>query len=319
MRKIFIIFTLVALFVPCFALAEPDLEAYKQRMEQAAAKSKAGELTSALVDYLEIRVSYAGPEVDYSLGRMYQRLYQCTQAQHYYTQLMMAYDLANNHPIYQRAIEGYDQIAACQSWGTVQVTCTGADDASWIEIDGEKLGQCWGRPYHLPAGEHVFALKSASGKQVEKKLSVADQTKETLTLELPKDVAVKTKEIKVTEEYILKERFAPELYWGLIVGGTAVMGVGGVFAALAYKDMVDVQKFEDRQNKERAQKARDGVKLNKILTYSALGVGGALAASGITLAIISALSDKERVAVNNTTAYIAPSPDGVMLGFGMQF
>ncbi|MFA5625085.1 MAG: hypothetical protein WC966_08545 [Bradymonadales bacterium] len=318
MRKVTLILGIFFILCSTTVYAQADLEVFKKRMELAAEKTKAGDLKLALVDYLEIRATYTGPEIDYSLGRIYQRLHQCNEAQYYYSQLMVAYDLALEHPIYQRAVEGYDIIAACQNWGRVTIDCAGYTDEAWVEVDGEKIGRCWERAYSLPAGEHHFVLKDADGRVAEERIVLKDGSKETLRLELKKDVEEVIVERMTETIYREQDRFAPELYWGLMLGGTAVMGVGGVFAALAYKDMVDVQKYEDRQNAERAKKARDGVKLNKILMYTSLGVGGALAVSGITIAIINALSEKTIIS-ESTTTFLSPVDGGLLMGFGMNF
>ena len=50
-----------------------DLEVFKTRMAEAAEMTKK-DMSEALLKYLEIRADFAGPEVDYSLGRVYQRL-----------------------------------------------------------------------------------------------------------------------------------------------------------------------------------------------------------------------------------------------------
>ena len=100
-----------------------DIEDFKARMARAAAMTKE-DLNEALLQYLEIRVQYAGPEVDYSLGRAYQRLNQCVEAQDYYTKVMIDYNLAQDNVLYTRSVSNYDTIADCKSWQKVYLTCT---------------------------------------------------------------------------------------------------------------------------------------------------------------------------------------------------
>ena len=64
----------------------------------------------------------------------------------------------------------------------------------------------------------------------------------------------------------------------------------------------------------------DKVKAMNIATYTLVGIGGAMAVSGAVLAILNALSDRERVEVtSDVNAYAASSVDGVSLGFSMNF
>ena len=146
-----------------------DMEEFKTRMGTAAAATKV-DMNEALRQYLEIRIQYAGPEVDYSLGRAYQRMNQCSEAQYYFTQVMVAYDLPETNPIYKRAVNAYDEIADCESWQKVMVECS-VPVGGHAVIDGEQLSECWDRAYSFKDGEHVIELVDKDGKKIEKKVS----------------------------------------------------------------------------------------------------------------------------------------------------
>ena len=55
------------------AFAQEEVEDFKVRMADAAAMAKQ-DISEALRQYLELRVQFQGPQIDYSLGRAYQRL-----------------------------------------------------------------------------------------------------------------------------------------------------------------------------------------------------------------------------------------------------
>ncbi len=313
-----------------------DMEDFKARMAQASEMTKSN-MSEALRLYLETRIQYAGPEIDYSLGRTYQRLYQCSQAQQYYIQVMVNYDLGPDNPIYSRAVSDYDTIADCESWQQVTISCTKASD-DILSIDDQKMTECWDRPYSLPDGEHEIKLISAKGPEKSLKFTakagsapqhleiafpLADEEEKTPTLEQCAAIIPRTKIV----EY--KERFNPYLYWGLIAGGLAFVAGGAGFGAWANSALVDVQKYDDMyiitndlKAKSKADDARDTVKVANALMYSAIGIGGAAAITGATLAILSAISPKVAVETyqqNDVSAFVAPSNEGLMLGLGMTF
>ncbi len=308
-----------------------DMEAFKTRMGQAAAATKV-DLNEALRQYLEIRIEYAGPEVDYSLGRAYQRMNQCAQAQHYYTQVMVAYDLPDKNPVYQRAVNAFDEIAACAAWQKVTLECA-IPVGGYVMIDGERHSECWNRPYSMSDGEHTFALIAKDGKKVEKKIkTTAGADPATVTLAFPEKLKSVEKVVEKEVAYIEKDKFNPALYWGLIAGGAAIVAVGGFMNGYAGQAKIQEQIYADAYAisttdaaKEYYQKKRDDthnkvVQRNTIM-YSLIGAGSAVALTGAILAIVNAVSDKERVAVGDGgfQAFVAPSSDGVALGLGMAF
>lgn len=312
-----------------------DIEEFKTLMADAAAMTKV-DMTEALRQYLEIRVRYAGPEVDYSVGRIYQRLNQCTEAQRYYTQVMVAYDLAEDNPIYKRSVDAYDKIAQCESWQRVKITCE-IPPQGYVTIDGERLSTCWDRAYAFSDGEHEFVLYDAKGNKVEKKITTKTGNEpQNVHLAFPPKKVEVERVVEVERTFVEKERFHPALYWGLIAGGAAVVAVGGFLSGAAgsarvdeqyYADLVEVYSMKNSANDELADKydkkrkdANDKVKAMNIATYTLVGIGGAMAVSGAVLAILNALSDRERVEVtSDVNAYVAPSVDGVSLGFSMNF
>jgi hypothetical protein len=50
-----------------------------------------------------------------------------------------------------------------------------------------------------------------------------------------------------------------------------------------------------------------------------LGIGGGIAVTGIALAIVSAVSDKELVEMENVNAFVTPTDSGISMGFGVKF
>lgn len=314
-----------ALSFVCSTAAAQDMEAFKTRMNETAAVAKV-DLNAALLSYLELRTKYAGPEIDYSLGRTYQRLYQCKEAQNYLTQVMVSYELPDAHPVYQRAVKDFDAIAACDSWQKVRVE-SDIPAGGYVMIDDEKMSSFGDREYSLPPGEHVFKLFSRDGKSVEVKFTAENSGKtETISLSFPPEKVEVENVVAVEHNYYYQERFHPALYWGLIAGGVAVVAVGGFMSGIANSAYADEQKYADRyavlkneSDKKKANDARDKVKNVNIAMYTLIGVGAAAAVTGAALAIVSAVSEKERIEDNSFNAYVTPSPDGVSLGLGFQF
>ena len=303
-----------------------DMEEFKTRMADAAAMTKV-DLGEALRQYLELRVQFAGPEVDYSLGRAYQRLNQCTYAQHYYTEVMVAYNLPEKNPIYQRAVKAYDEIASCSEWQKVYLDCE-IPAGGYVLIDGDRVAACWERAYSLSPGDHVFKLVDAKGKTKEVKHKAVNGSKEK-RIHIAFDVEQVEIEKVVKEEhtFMLKEKFNPHLYWGLIGGGLALVAGGFGFLAMAHNAKLDEQDYamqiatlgdsEDLASKQK--KANDKVKIGNALMGTFVGLGAATAAAGATLAILSYVAGKERVEVTDTTAYVTPFEDGVAVGVHFNF
>lgn len=306
------------------SLQAQDMEDFKQRMADAAAMTKK-DLGEALRQYLEIRILYAGPQVDYSLGRSYQRLYQCENAQYYFTQVMVAYDLPANDAIYTRAVKDYDAIATCDAWQKVYLTCA-IPAGGYVMIDDERVSECWDRPFSLPDGEHTFRLVAADGTEhVIKHTAQSGAEDATINLTMPAEKVVEEKIVEITKSVEYKDRFHPALYWGLISGGVLFLAGSGWFSAMANHALIDVQRWDDtyvitndETAKKKADDARDKVKLGNTLLYTSLGIGGALAITGVTLAIVNAISPKE-VVESDISANITPFDGGVMMGLGLKF
>ena len=313
-----------------FAQTEED---FRTRMAEVAPIVKT-DLSEALHRYLEIRAVYGGRQIDYALGRTYQKLYQCENAQYYYTQVMVAYNLSPDDPVYARAVSDYDTIAACDSWQKVQLKCT-VSAGDIIMIDESKFSECWNRPFALPDGDHTIKIVSPDGREQAVEittLSGADDMTVELSIPVEPEKIPPSKEEcadftpePVNVEY--RERFHPALYWGLIAGGALFLGGSGWFSAMANNALVDVQKYEDRYSvlgdesyKKKANDARDKVDLGNILMYTSIGVGSALAATGIALAIVSAISPKEKIETGgDVSAFVTPANGGAIAGFGLTF
>lgn len=324
----------------CTDASAQNMEDFKARMSAAATYMKE-DATEALRQYLEIRVQYAGPEVDYSLGRAYQRLYQCHDAQHYYTQVMIAYELQDTNPIYKRATQAYDEIAPCASWQKVRLTCD-MPAGGYVMLNDERIGSCWDRSFSLPDGEHVFKLVAPGGKTKEVKFK-AQQGKPDAQVDLKLDInRVEVERIvEVEKAYVYEEKFSPVLYWSLIAGGLALAGVGAGMTGLANAGKFDAEKAlmtyyrdlnalkdEDKKKQEAVLKktyeeARDKASskesLGNALMYTFIGVGAATAVTGAVFAIMNLFGEKELVEVEKLNAYVSPTDSGVSMGFSMRF
>lgn len=315
----------------CTEAAAQDMEDFKTRMAAAAAMMKE-DASEALRQYLEIRVQYAGPEVDYSLGRAYQRLYQCEDSQHYYTQVMVAYELPDSNPIFKRATVAFDEIAPCAAWQKVKLTCA-MPAGGYVMVNNEKMSSCWDRPFSLPDGEHTFKLVGPDGETKEIKFNAQiGQPDAQIELALEAETVEVERVVEVEKAYYYKEKFHPALYWGLIAGGIAVAGVSGIFYGMANSARADEQKYADLyalhgdpvsesdiDYQAKATAANDDVKLNNILTYTMLGIGSGIAVTGIALAIVSAVSDKELIETENVNAFVTPTDSGMSVGIGVRF
>lgn len=306
-----------------------EIAEFKTRMADAAAMTKQ-DLSEALRQYLEIRAQYSGPEVDYSLGRAYQRMNQCSDAQFYYTQVMINYNLPESNPIYQRAVKDFDAISDCNSWQKFYLECE-IPAGGHVLMDDERINTCWKRPYSLSPGEHKFVLVDASGKQeVVTVKAVNSKPDEHVKLAFKRVEKVEVeKRVEVAKTYELKDKFHPALYWGLMVGGAALIAGGGFFSAYANHAYAEETEYaykhalldtpENNTYQKKADDAHANVKLGNALMYSFIGVGGAAVATGVALAIVNAVSEKERVEVGDVNAYAAPIQDGVAMGIHLNF
>ena len=306
------------------AMAQADNDVFART--SAAAEMTKKDLAEALRQYLEIRIEYAGAEIDYSIGRTYERLFQCSSTQKYYTAVMVNYNLTTGNPIFDRAVKNYDNVAMCDTWQKVYLDCS-IPEGGTVMIDNERIGQCWDRPYSLPDGEHVFKLIKKSGEEHVVKFTAKSGAPDAhVNVAFPAERVEVEKIVERVENYEYRERFHPALYWGLISGGVLFLGGSGWFSAMANNALVDVQKYEDRYAvlqdeswKKKANDARDKVDLGNALMYTSLGVGGALAVTGVALAIVSHMSPKEKVDLDNVNAYVAPNDGGMMAGVGLTF
>lgn len=303
-----------------------DLEVFKQKMSEAANMTKQ-DMDEALRMYLEIRTEYGGPEVDYSLGRAYQRLNQCTQAKKFYT-AVMTYQLDEKHPIFQRAVKAFDEIAMCDTWQKYYLDCE-IPEGGHVLMDDERMNACWNRAFYMSPGDHTFKLVDKSGKSVEKKITAkVGGSDQHVKLVFPQEKKVVEKTIEVSHEYVLKDKFAPELYWGLIAGGAVFIAGGGFFLGMANNAYAEEQKYadlyavtNDESAKDKASDAHSKVKTGNALMGTFVGIGAAAVASGIGLLVWNMLSDKERVEVsgNDVSAFVTPTLDGVSMGVGLTF
>ena len=306
-----------------------DREDYAARMSQAKAAMKT-DMNEALRQYLETRALYAGVEIDFGLGRAYQRMYQCADAKAYYTRVMVEYDLPESHTVYQRAVSAFDEISACENWQKVTLECD-IPLGGYVMIDDDRYTSCWDRPFQMPDGEHTLKVAGPDGREEVKKITVKSgdaPTKIRLALS-PNEP--KVKEVEIERSYEVRERFSPALYWGLIAGGAAIAGIGGAFGAFANDARVDEQKWADNMSvvgeksslyagyKKKRDDANDKVKLNQTLMYSFIGVGGAAIITGAALAIVSAVSGKDRVDDNPVSTYVVPADGGLSMGLGFTF
>lgn len=333
----FLLISVVMFGMLSSAASAQDLEVFKKRMAEAAEMTKK-DMSEALLRYLEIRAEYAGPEVDYSLGRVYQRLNQCTDAQQYYTNVMVKYNLPNNNPIFQRAVSDFDKVASCNTWQKFYVDCD-VPVGGYVLIDSERMGACWDRPFSMSAGEHTFKLVSKDGKETEVKKKAVDGGKDVhVKLAFPVEKVKVEKVVEVEKGYVYKERFNPYLYWSLIAGGVAFVAVGGGFAALANHSYAEQQEYADKlgyaeqmeldaklidEYKSKRDDANSKVKAYNGVSYTFIAIGAAAAVSGVVLAVMSAVGDKEKVFLedgeSDVNAYAAPTLDGASFGLNVRF
>ena len=314
-----------------------DLEVFKTRMAEAAEMTKK-DMSEALLKYLEIRAEYAGPEVDYSLGRVYQRMNQCLEAQQYYTNVMVKYNLPETNPIYMRAVSDFDTVSSCTNWQKFYVDCD-VPVGGYVMIDSERMNSCWDRPFAMSAGEHTFKLVSKDGKETEVKKTAVDGGKDVhVKLSFPVEKVSVEKLVEVEKTVVYKEKFSPYLYWGLIAGGVTFVAVGGGFSALANKSYAEQQKYADYLAIASASKAdqnviddwtkkRDDanskVKGFNGAGYTFIALGAAATVTGVVLAILSATGDKEKVYIDDggtdVKAFVVPTSDGGAVGLNVQF
>ena len=340
-RKLLISITTLLL---CFAATgslcaqeEEEIATYKANMAQAVQLFNEGNLTQSLQIYLEQRarlVDIPPTEIDYSLARTYQKLYQCKDASEYYNKILTNPDLSPEDDIFERAVQGYDEISECANWSKVTVKCS-VDVDHILYIDNNPLGQCWNRPYSVPAGKHRFSIKTGDGRETKGFLTLKDGEDSEIKLTvapLEKIVEKKIdKGVDVSTEGESKDKFSPHLYWGLIAGGALLAGGSGYFAAMSYSGAYDLLLAKSTNAGQEAEDAASSkIKTGNMLTGVFAGVGGALALTGAALAIVNVvLKNKAPATTNETTteeesiedvqAFVSPTSDGGVVGFGFQF
>lgn len=276
-----------------FALAQPDPEEYSKRLSEGLTQAKAGNVSDALLTYLEVRSKFSGPEVDYSLGRMYHKLHQCVDARTFYAFVMNSYDLDEGDDLYSRSAGYFDELYSCDTWGVVELKC-GSPDAMLL-IDGEKVGRCLKTSYQMPAGEHTFRLERDGEEPVSATVQVSEGSFEKVSLALPEKVVEKIVE-SAPPPVVVSSSGPNWLAWGLIGGGGAVLAASAFFNAAGYQAMQDVQKAADAGDFSARKAAEDDVGTHKVLTGITFGVGLAALATGVTLVMIDAFSEPDEAA-----------------------
>ncbi len=269
---------------------QQDPAEYKRQLDAAAEIIKAGDLPASLLAYLEIRSKFSGPEVDYSLGRVYQRLHQCDEAKLFYLFVMNSYNLDEGSQLFTRSANYFNDLFDCDGWSQVEVRCSPAD--ATLFIDGESVGPCFSRPYRLPGGEHVFRLEAKGEAPVEKRLSVKDGERKKVELVI-ETAKVEERIVEVPVEVAVGGGSTSWLGWGLISGGAAVLVASGYFSAMGYSALGDVQRAADRGDVQGRKSAEDEVSTAKILTGVSLGVGAACVATGLVFVLLDAFGSGE--------------------------
>ena len=315
----------IPLSVSATASAQEAVD-FVARMAEVAAVAKQ-DLPEALRQYLELRVQFSGPEIDYSIGRAYQRMNQCKDAQRYLTEVMVKYNISETTPAYQRAVQDFDKIADCETWQKFYLQCE-VPAGGYVMIDDERLPNCWQRPYSLSPGKHTLKVVDANGKsEVTEVTSEVNKPDQHITLAIKRVEKVEVvKRVEVERKVIVREKFHPALYWGLIAGGAAFIAGSGFFSAYANNAYAEEKDYayqyavlQDEKKKKKADDAHKNVKMGNTLSYTFAGIGGAAIITGATLGIISAVSEKEYVDAGDINAYAAPTEDGVSLGMHMRF
>jgi hypothetical protein len=270
--------------------AQSDPEEYKRQLDAATEVYNSGDLSLALIAYLEVRSRFSGPEVDYSLARTYHRLHQCVSARTFYAYVMNSYDLPEKNPLYQRAANYFDELYSCDQWGQVELECSTQDGV--LSVNGEKLGACMKSVYQLPAGMYKFSLEKAGLPAVEQSVDVSDGSMAKVKLELPSHEVVE-RIVEVPAPVLVEQSSTNWLVWGLIGGGGLLLASSAYFNAAGYSAMVDVQKAADRGDLSARKSAEDDVSTQQVLTGVTFGVGLAVLATGVTFAILDAVSEPE--------------------------
>lgn len=299
-RLIFVA-VLVAILLPSLQASaqDSDPEEYKTRLEHAMDIYNTEGLDKALLAYLEVRAKFSGPEVDYSLARVYHKLYQCEEAQTFYLFVMNLYDLPEDHDFFVKAANHYGSVLNCENYAYVNIDCHPA--SATLSINGEAVGQCLARPYRLPEGAYIVRLEE-DGQSVEESIKVAASEQTVVHLKLEEKVVEKIVEVSAPAAGGAETNW---LAWGLIGGGALSLTASGLFNAAGYSALVDVQRAADRGDSAGRTAAEDDVSSNQMLTGITLGIGLAAAGTGAVLLILDAMDEGEA----------APS-SGIEVGFG---
>ncbi len=314
------IFLLICVFslVSTSAYAEDKAaEDFANRMVEAAETLKGGQMWDGLEQYLVIASLYSAPEVNYALGRTYQRLHQCSDALTYYYKVITSQDIAEDNPIYMRTVEALDKIGTCADWGGVTLQCQarGAE----LVIDGEKIGRCKDRVYILPDGEHTIEGSGIDGT-FKQTVTVSKGKFEDVTVKIdPKAIEV-VKVEKESHHFEYEPAINPVYQWTFMGVGAALLVTSGFMLAYSYdakyigldaKHVGDTQTFND---------AKDAVDMTKIISWSLVGAGAATFLTGVSLWIANAVLDPEVKEVDAAVqAGIAVTPSGANLSLSYRF
>ncbi|PIW02658.1 MAG: hypothetical protein COW42_00475 [Deltaproteobacteria bacterium CG17_big_fil_post_rev_8_21_14_2_50_63_7] len=291
---------------------DSDPEEYKTRLERAMQVYNTETLDRALVAYLEVRAKFSGPEVDYSLARVYHKLYQCEDAQTFYLFVMNLYDLPEDHDFFAKAANHYGSILNCDTYARVTVECQPA--TANLSINGEPVGQCLSRPYRFPEGTYILRL-DANGETSEESVRVSASQEKTVSLKIEEKVVEKIVEVPGPAVGSTQTNW---LAWGLIGGSALSLTASGLFNAAGYSALVDVQKAADRGDASGRLSAEDDVSSNQMLTGITLGLGIAAAGTGAVLLILDGMQEEETPSGGIEVGFCA-TPENASLMFGTTF
>ncbi len=272
-------FTLPAQVASAQQLNQED---YKVGLDKATAVYKSGDLVGALLGYLEVRGKFSGPEVDYSIARMYQKLHQCQDALVFYTFVMNGYDLPDDDPLFNKAATYYNELISCDTWGSVTLTCS---SGTTLYINDDPVGGCLSRAYRMREGSHTFRLEMDGAEPAELKIRVRNGEEATGDLVVAAQVVERIVEVPVE----VPGDGGGEPDWlsiGLIGGGGVLLASSALFNAAGYSALVDVQHAADRGDSAARSSAEDDVSFNKMMTGVTLGLGVAALGAGIALHVM---------------------------------
>ncbi len=292
MKRVWWLCLAVLLLVPTYALAQNAEETdFAERMNKAASILKNGDKWEALEAYLSIASLYSAPALSYSLGRTYQRLYQCTSALDHYYKVLTTEGIAQDSPVYTRTVKALDEMASCVDWGSLTIRCNARQAV--LSIDDELIGFCKSKSvFKLPSGPHRVFVKGKDG-EFKQSVNIVDGKQEELLVDIEPAVEPELKIQVEPHHYRYRSAIHPAIQWSLIgTGAAALIGSGFAFA-YAYDSKVSAKNALHDFDRNAYESSRDDMDVAKYTAWTLVGVGGVLVLSGLSVWIANLIMDDE--------------------------